>query len=303
LATLLLATLPSVHAQRASGGKEAILQQGPKNASDDEWRFSFTPYLWLPSVDLEVATPSLIIGNRSVGGGFSIDQPWWETLSKFSSDFYVLLLAGRLEAWKGKWGGFVDGYWIFGKSTVDGSDSKLVLSDPVAITTSSTVTDRFDTGQLNFGPQYLIGAAALTDTSSVDFILYGGGRVNWVGNDLDGTLTIADSSAPGAAISQIKFSKSESKASIEPMIGLKSIWKLGPNFIASLRADAGGFGWIEHNNWDCDLEASVGWKVRSDLLVSLGYRARGLWMDAGANGKISAEGWFHGPEFGVTWTF
>ena len=204
---------------------------------------------------------------------------------------------------KASWGGFLDGYWIFGKSTVNNSNSALVLRDRVAITTSSSVTNRFETGQLNFGPQYLLGSAPLNDTSDVDFILYGGGRVNWISNELDGTLDITASARPGSATSQLDFSDSASRAFIEPMIGLKTIWKLGDTCIATLRGDVAGFGWVENDNWDCDLEASVGWEVGTGVLLSLGYRARGQWEDAGSGKDITAEGWFYGPEVGVTWHF
>ena len=303
LTTLLLSIAPSVHAEQSSSGKQGIIQQAPTPAGDDEWRFSFTPYLWLPSADLEVSVPDITLGNRTFGGDFSIDQPWWDTLSDFSSDFYVLSLSGRFEAWKGNWGGFVDGYWIFGKSTVDDGNSKMVLRDNVAVTTSSSITNRFNVGQVNFGPQYMLGTAALNATSDVDFILYGGGRVNWIGNDLDGSLSVAASAAPGAATSQLDFSNSASRVFIEPMIGLKTIWKLGDTCIATLRGDVGGFGWVENDNWDCDLEASVGWEV-TGVLLSLGYRARGQWEEAsGTNGDTNLEGWFHGPEFGMTWRF
>ena len=299
LAALLLASAPTVQAQ----SKEGIIQPAPPTPGSDEWRFSFTPYLWLPSADVDVTVPSLTVGKRSIGGEFSVDQPWWDTLSNFSSDFYVLSLSGRFEAWKGDWGGFVDGYWIFGKSTVNNNNSTLILRDKVAVTTSSSITDRFGTGQLNFGPQYLLGTTALNDTSTVDFILYGGGRVNWISNEIDGTLNVTASAAPGAATSQLDFNNSDSRVYIEPMIGLKSIWNLGESCVATLRGDVGGFGAVENDNWDCDLEASVGWEVGSGVLLSLGYRARGLWEDAGSGKDITMEGWFHGPEVGVTWRF
>lgn len=299
LATLLLASAPTVHAQ----SKEGIIQPAPPTPGSDEWRFSFTPYLWLPSADVDVTVPSLTVGRRTIGGEFSVDQPWWDTLSNFSSDFYVLSLSGRFEAWKGDWGGFVDGYWIFGESTVNNNNSTLILRDKVAVTTSSSITDRFGTGQLNFGPQYLLGTTALNDTSTVDFILYGGGRVNWISNEIDGTLNVTASAAPGAATSQLDFNNSDSRVYIEPMIGLKSIWNLGESCVATLRGDVGGFGAVESDNWDCDLEASVGWEVGSGVLLSLGYRARGQWEDAGSGKDITMEGWFHGPEVGVTWRF
>lgn len=304
LTTLILSMVPAVHAQQSSSDKQGIIQQAPMPPGDDEWRFSFTPYLWLPTADLDVSVPDFTIGKQTFGGDFSVNQPWWDTLSNFSSDFYVLSLSGRFEAWKGNWGGFVDGYWIFGQSTTNSSNSKLVLRDKAAITTSSSITNRFDVGQVNFGPQYKLGAAALSDTSCVDFILYGGGRVNWIADDVDGTLNVTASALPGATTSQIDFSNSASRAFIEPMIGLKTIWQLGDNVIATLRGDVGGFGWVENNNWDCDLEASFGWEVGSGVLLSLGYRARGQWQEAsGPNGDITTEGWFYGPEVGMTWRF
>jgi hypothetical protein len=301
LAALLLVSVPAVHAQ--SSGKEAILQPGPRPAAaEDEWRFTITPYLWLPSVDLDVSMPDVTIGNRTFGGDFSIEQPWWDTLSDFSSDYYVLSLAGRMEAWKGCWGGFIDGYWIFGKSTVTGSDSKMLLRDRVQITTSSKITNKFSTGEINFGPQYLLGTAALPEDSSVEFVLYGGGRVNWIGNYIDATLNVAASANVGAATSQVNFSNDDSRVFIEPMIGLKTVWLLGSNWVGSLRGDVGGFGWVENDNWDCDLEASLGWKFNDGVLLSLGYRARGQWED-NSSSDTTAEGWFFGPEVGLTWQF
>ena len=92
-------------------GKEIAVQQEPKPVSQDEWHFSFTPYFWLPTSDLTISVPEVTAGNHTIGGDISIYEPWWEVLSKFSSDFYVLALMGRVEAWKGRWGGFLDGYW------------------------------------------------------------------------------------------------------------------------------------------------------------------------------------------------
>ena len=80
------------------------------------------------------------------------------------------------------------------------------------------------------------------------------------------------------------------------------IWKLGDHWVATLRGDVGGFGWVGENNWDCDLEASIGWLWSENLLLSLGYRARGQWEDASSS-DITGEGWFHGPEVGLTWRF
>jgi hypothetical protein len=304
IASLCLLTASAGYAQQdAKDGKEIPLQQQPGPANPDEWQFSITPYVWLPSVNLDVSVPEVTVGNHTIGGDISVVQPWWETLSKFSSDFYFLALMGRVEAWKGRWGGFVDGYWIFGKSTVGGSDSKLVLRDRVDITTSSSVTSRFNTGEVNFGPQFKLGTAPLGAASSVSFILYGGGRVNWIGDDVDGTLTIKASANLGEVGETFNFTTNKGRAFIEPMIGFKTSWALGKNFNAILRGDVGGFGWVTANNWDCDLETGIAWEFHTQTYLDIGYRARGQWQDLGANGNANLRGWFYGPEIGVTWTF
>ncbi len=287
-------------------------QQDPKDirvdkqvtpASPDEWQFSITPYVFLPTVNIEFSVPDVTIGNRTIGGNISVIQPWWETLGKFSSNFYVLSLGGRLEAWKGRWGGFLDGYYIWGKSTVDRNHSRLVFRDRADITLSSSVTSRFHAGEFNFGPQFKLGTASLSPTSSVSFVLYGGGRVNWIGDDVDGTITIVESANIGEIGQTTNFTSDKSRAFVEPMIGLKSTWVLGPKVNAILRGDVGGFGVVTANNWDCDLETALAWEAWRNIYLDFGYRARGQWQDLGANGNVNARGWFYGPEVGVTFNF
>jgi hypothetical protein len=304
IASLSFLTASAGYAQQdAKDGKAIPVQQEQKPVSQDEWQVSFTPYFWLPTANLEISVPDVTVGNRTIGGDISVVQPWWETIGKFSSDFYVLGLMGRLEAMKGRWGGFVDGYWIFGKSTVGSSDSRLVFRDRVDITASSSVTSRFDTGQVNFGPQFLLGTAPLSPTSSVSFLLYGGGRVNWIGNDLDGTVTIRESANVGEIGQTFNFSSNTGRAFIEPMIGLKTSWTLGPKVKAVLRGDVGGFGFVTANNWDCDLETGIAWEAWRNTYLDLGYRARGQWQDLGSNGDSNLRGWFYGPEVGLTFSF
>src|SRR5450432_1409253 len=290
------------HAQQdGKDAKDIPVQQETKAPTPEEWQVTFTPYAWLPSVDLNLSTPTVKVGGHTIGGDFSVDQPWWETIGKLGSDFYVLSLDGRLEAWKGRWGGFIDGYWIFGKSTVGSSDSHLIFRDRVDIQTSSSVTSRFDTGQVNFGPEFKLGTAPLGENCSVAFVAYGGGRVNWIGNDLDGTLTIKASADVGEIGQTFNFNSSNSRAFVEPMIGFKTSWAFGEKVKGILRGDVGGFGVVEADNWDCDLEAGLAWRAWRNTYLDFGYRARGQWQDVGSNSSLS--GWFFGPELGVTFSF
>src|SRR5450432_726456 len=284
-------------------GKDIPVQQEPKVVSPDEWQVFFTPYAWLPSADLTLSIPNVTVAGPTIGGDFSVDQPWWETIGKLGPNFYVLSLDGRLEAWKGRWGGFIDGYWIFGKSTVGSSDSRLIFRDRVDITTSSSVTSRFDTGQVNFGPEFKLGTAPLGENCSVAFVAYGGGRVNWIGNDLDGSLTIKASANVGEIGQTFNFSSSRDRVIAERMLGFKTSWAFGEKFQGILRGDAGGFGVVEANNWDCDLEVAMAWRAWRNTYLDVGYRARGQWQDAGPNGNGNVSGWFFGPELGLTFTF
>ena len=304
IASLCLLTASAGYAQQdPKDGKEIPVQQAPQTASPDEWQVSITPYSWLPTVNVDLSLPTVNIGNRTIGGDFSVVQPWWDTLGKFSNDFYVLSIGGRVEALKGRWGAFLDGYWIFGKETSNNSDSRLIFRDRVDITASSTVTDRFGTGQVNFGPQFVLGTAPLGPTSNVAFLLYGGGRVNWLTNDDNGTITIRASANVGEIGQSFNFSTSKGRAFIEPMIGLKSSWTLGPKVRAILRGDVGGFGVVTSNNWDCDLETALAWEAWRNTYLDFGYRARGQWQDLGSNSKGNVQGWYYGPELGVTFSF
>lgn len=299
----LLLTTAGFAQQNGKDVKDIPVQHEAQAPAPDEWQVTLSPYVFLPSVDLDLSVPTKTVGGRTIGGDFSVDQPWWDTLGKFGSDFYVLSVGGRLEAWKGRWGGFIDGYWIFGKSTVGGSDSHLIFRDRVDITTSSSVTSRFDTGQVNFGPEYKLGTAPLGTDGSVAFVLYGGGRVNWIGNDLDGSLTIRASANVGEIGQTFRFSSDRSRVIAEPMIGFKTSWVFGPKWEGILRGDVAGFGVVEANNWDCDLEAVIAWKAWRNTSIDFGYRARGQWQDVGSNGNGNVSGWFYGPELGLTFSF
>jgi hypothetical protein len=304
IASLCSFTASAGYAQQdAKDGKAIPVQQPVQPANPDKWQFYITPYVWLPTVDIATSLPTVMIGNRTLGGDFSIVQPWWETLGKLGDNFYVLTGGARFEAWKGRWGGFLDGYWIFGREFVGSSDSRLIFRDRVDITATSSVTDRFGTGQINFGPQFKLGTAPLGTDSNVSFILYGGGRVNWLTNDDDGTITIRASSNVGEIGRTFHFNRSKTRAYIEPMIGLKSSWVLCKKVNAMVRGDVGGFGAVTEANWDCDLEAGIAWEFHTQTYLDLGYRARGQWQDLGASDGGTLRGWYHGPEIGVTWSF
>lgn len=80
---LAMATVVSVHAEEIE-----------KN----EW--SFTPYFWLPSMDVTSKVPGLPPADIDMGFNDIVDN------------FDVFALSARAEYWRGQWGAVADGIWM-----------------------------------------------------------------------------------------------------------------------------------------------------------------------------------------------
>ena len=73
IASLCLLTASAGYAQQdGKDGKEMLVQQQPGPVSQDEWHFTFTPYFWLPTANLEISVPDVTVGNRTIGGNISV---------------------------------------------------------------------------------------------------------------------------------------------------------------------------------------------------------------------------------------
>ncbi|MEI8342107.1 MAG: hypothetical protein WCH43_11325, partial [Verrucomicrobiota bacterium] len=272
LATALAASALQAEQIKASDGKQNVLQnQAPAPATDDQWQVSITPYAWIPTIDADVKLP-VDTRVKRLNGELSVDQPWWKTVSDlFKGKVDVISGDGRIEFSKGKWGGFVDGYWIFSKATQEASSSHLRIDDQVDVIGSINVTSKMQIWQVNFGPRYLIGTRSLNQagTATVGLELYGGGRINGISSNIKGSVTVNKFNED--------FNKDNSRVFAEPMLGVKTIWAFGPNFTGIIRGDVGGFNVVE-NNTDCDLEAGIAWQFHKNTYFDLAYRARGVWQ-------------------------
>jgi len=296
---LVFASSAGYAATEINDGKQtsAIQSQAPLSAADDEWHCAITPYFWIPSIDADIKVP-LDTRRGRFNSEMSVNQPWWNTISDvFKGKLDVLSADGRIEVSKGKWGAFVDGYWIFSKVSMEKSNTKLRVRDRVDVIRSISATSKMQIWQVNFGPRYLIGTRALDKSgkTSVGLEVYGGGRINGIDSKLKGSVSVSSLSAD--------FNNHADSVFAEPMIGLKTIWTLGPNFIGIIRGDVGGFNVVD-NNTDCDLEAGIAWQFHKNTYLDLAYRARGQWQtDSPNNNNITVRGWFHGPELGMTFSF
>jgi hypothetical protein len=95
----------------------------------DEWQFFVSPYLWIPG--LNITTSSL----RNTRG---IDIPWWNTASALFSN--TMGVMGRIEAWKGRWGIYLDGYYTYvGTSGSQVGASRDISFGPVDFTLNKQI--------------------------------------------------------------------------------------------------------------------------------------------------------------------
>jgi len=298
LITLSGFVVSAAYAQQAQiqDGKQTstIQAQAPLSATDDEWRVAFTPYAWVPGVDLDINVPVTLRGHQ-VNANLLMNADWISVLSHYGPGFRLMAADGRLEVSKGKWGAFIDGYWMYIKAKGGISGTKIGHDDRHDIGYSLDLTNKTQFAQVNFGPRYLIGTRPLNQSgdAAVGLEVYGGGRVNYVSDSLTATATVDNASA--------NLDVSSSRAFVEPMIGIKTIWKLGHNFVGIIRGDVGGFNLVE-NNTDCDLEAAIAWEFHKNISLDLAYRARGQWQTESSS-NVTVRGWFSGPEVGFTVVF
>ena len=114
IGVVLLLLTPLVHADNSS-----IAQENNKSDSSekDQWQFTLTPYLWLPSVDARATVEGKT-------------QKVKLTFSDIIDDFDLFGVMGRFEAWKGNWGLIFDGLY----ADLDGdfrNSNPLIPSDPL----------------------------------------------------------------------------------------------------------------------------------------------------------------------------
>ena len=76
----------------------------------DEWQFFLSPYIWIPGINANVSILKKTMHT---------DIPWWEAASTLFSKTVGVM--GRAEAWKGRWGVYLDGYFAY----VGASDSQV----------------------------------------------------------------------------------------------------------------------------------------------------------------------------------
>ena len=91
----------------------------------EQWQFFFSPYVWIPG-------PS--ISTTVLGHTTNVSVPWWDIASDLFSN--AIGVMGRFEAWKGRWGLFLDSYFVYLGGNVSDSAGKQINLGLLPVTRS-----------------------------------------------------------------------------------------------------------------------------------------------------------------------
>ena len=125
----------------------------------DQWQFFLTPYIWIPGINFTTSTL------KSTQG---INISWWDVVPDLFSK--TIGFMGRAEAWKGRWGFYLDGYYTYtGASGSQVGASKEKTFGPVDFSIDKQI--QLGGATINLGiPGSVAGNVTLTPSGSAKFI-------------------------------------------------------------------------------------------------------------------------------------
>ncbi|MBU3612132.1 hypothetical protein [Polynucleobacter sp. MG-27-Goln-C1] len=258
-ASALFASAGTTHAQEAFS---------PIPQVTDEWRFSVSPYGWIPQVNTTVSAGG--------AGSKNADISMNNLLSNLKSG---AMIAG--EAHYGKWGVLAD----FATATLQKSGSFNFKGDPAY--------RAGDKSTLQASLFNLMGSYTVFNNQDayVDALL----GVRWVG--LTTSYDVALQADPS-----VRENVSSAMHATYGVVGFNSRYRiLGSNWYVPLYADIGTAGGPNHQTWQASTGVGVALSKMVDL--SLTYRAIGFEIKSGNNDSTLLKGIFHGPQVMATFNF
>lgn len=238
---------------------------------DDKWKFDFNSWAWLASISGDIGVRDVTV---------DVDAGFKDILDASDS---LLAFSGRLEFTKGKWGGYIDAFYMnLGVDDVAGPGFP-------AIDVSSEII------VLDTGVSYRIGewiptGEAERNSRNTSLDLYAGLRYTSYEIKLepDGLAT-----------------REKSGDVFDPVIGLRFEKPINEKWHLNLNGDIGGFGVGSDFAWaitsvfgyDCTI-------FDSPATVYLGYRAIGWdYLNGSGANKLDWDVVMHGPILGLSIKF
>lgn len=234
----------------------------------NEWRYSVSPYGWLPQVNTTVSGG----GTGSKNADISMNN----VLNNLKSG---VMIAG--EAHYGKWGVLAD----FASATLQKSGSFNYKGDPAYKAGDKST---LQATLLNFLGTYNVLS---NQDAYIDALL----GVRWV------SLTTSAEAALQADPS-VKINISSATPATYGVVGFNSRYRImDSNWYIPLYADVGTAGGPNHQTWQA--LAGVGVALNKMVDLSLTYRAMSFDIKSGNNDSTLLKGLFHGPQVMATFNF
>ncbi len=251
-------------------------EQNTENAleNSNQWNVELTPYFWAAELD----------GDATLRGRTgSVDASFSDILDNLDIAFM-----GRLEAWKGEWGLFVDGLYM---------DLGAEFRTPRGLV-SADMDVKMTILEFGLGYHLWQTQVGKEDSQKLSFDLLGGGRyVN-----LEGELDVR-TNGPLSDIIAVGRTFRGRQEWVDPIVGGRLKWDIDEKLAAGVRFDFGGFD-IGGSNLTWNLVAGIDYKLKENMSLKAGYRILDIDYDSGSgNQKFGIDAQFRGPIFGLAIKF
>jgi hypothetical protein len=161
---LLLIGAPTYAAEKTETSPESTVKAKADDRlpiqKQDQWQFFLSPYIWIPGINANVST---------LKGTMNPVIPWWDAASALFSKTVGIM--GRAEAWKGRWGVYLDGYYTYvGISGSQVGASRVKSFGPVDFTRDKQLNLAGATINVAIPGQVGPGSVTLTPSGSIKYI-------------------------------------------------------------------------------------------------------------------------------------
>jgi hypothetical protein len=281
----MIAAKPTRSARALAASTFALVLCAPLGAAAqnaDDWKFSLTPYLWLPNINatFKYSVPP------GTGGSPEVEVGPNDYLTNLN---FVLMLAG--EARKGRWSLFTDVVYL----DISSADSQVKSVDFAGSTVSTTIDAGTNTS-LQGMVWTLGGGYTIVQTPGISLDVIGGIRYLGLQVTTDWNLTATIVGPPGSLSFPRTGSVSENEDLWDAIVGVRGRISLGEgHWSMPYYLDAGTGS--SSSTWQglLGVAYTFGWGD-----VTLAYRY--LYYDQN-DGKLIQNLSFSGPALGATFRF
>ena len=250
---------------------------GPSGASDDEWRFTVSPYLFAPVSTTGTATVA--------GASVDLDLSLKDVLKHLN-----FAISGRAEAWKGDFGLVVDTYYV----NIGGDES-------IGLPAGGTVGVDVDVRQFWFDllGAYRVANGAYDETGrrySID--LQAGVRYNSLRQEID-----ADVSADIGPGDGFQTTLGGTEGWFEPVVGARGVAEISDRWTVAARADFGGFG-VNGDDLQWKVVSGFDYRAWEHTSIRFGWQFYGIdYSTNRSDGKFAYDIFQHGPYMALAYRF